>query len=86
MLTFGERQEKIRKLTGDLSNRFNELLWADALKFYQFIKYRPSFFVEFWKRWDELDVALYRFSIGGADWPDDLARDLFCYVVLETSK
>lgn len=86
MLTIEERKEKIRKLMSDLSVHFNASLWADSLKFYQMIKYRPSFFVEFWKQFDALDHALYQFSIGASDWPDDLARDLFCYVVLETSK
>lgn len=71
MLTTDERKDKIRKLIGDLSARLNEMLWSDSLKFYRAIKYRPSFFVEFWKRWDDLDARCAEYLRGEIDWDGD---------------
>lgn len=71
MLTTDERKEKIRKLIANLSARFNELLWADSLKFYRTIKYKPSFFAEFWKRWDELDARCADYLENKIEWAGD---------------
>jgi hypothetical protein len=63
-----ERKNKIRLLVGNLTNRFNELLWECPDKLERLKVFKPGFEKEFWKRWDELDNRFVEYLDGKIEW------------------
>jgi hypothetical protein len=70
MLNAEERKDKIRTLTKNLADRFNEILWSHPAKMSKLQKYRPSIISDFWTKYDELDKRLADYLNGSIEWED----------------
>lgn len=71
LLTMEERKNKIRKLIGDLSDRFSESFWKDPIKIDRIKRLKPSLLLEFNARWDELDKRCAEYLRGEIEWAGD---------------
>lgn len=71
LLTQEERKEKIRKLTANLSARFNEMLWNDPAKVSKLEHYKPTVLTEFWLKHEELDKRCLDYLEGKIEWEGD---------------
>ena len=71
MLNTEERLTKIRTLTKNLDDRFNELLWNHPAKVSKLEHYKPSIIPEFWTRYLELDNRLSDYLEGKIEWEED---------------
>lgn len=71
MLNTEQRLEKIRALTKNLTDRFNELLWNNPAKVSKLEHYKPSVIPEFWTRYAELDTRLSDYLEGKIEWEEE---------------
>jgi hypothetical protein len=71
LLGADERQRKIAKFVGDLSDRFSESFWKNPEKTERIKRIKPSLLEEFNDRWDELDKRCSEYLRGEIEWAGD---------------
>lgn len=74
LLNMEERKDKVRKLIGNLSDRFSEMFWNKPEVINRIKQFRPILLEEFGQRWDELDRRCKDYIDGKIDWEGDVLQ------------